>query len=173
MTPTPVLETERLLLRAHRIEDLDAFATLWAQPEVVRFTSGTPLNREDAWRRLVSHRGMWSLMGFGYFAIEEKATRSFLGSAGVQECRRAIAPSLEGTLEAGWIFGVEAQGKGYAREAMRAVLSWCGEAHADMDVTCIINEENEPSRKLASHLGFRERARAQYKERPTIVYWYD
>ena len=172
MTPTPVLETERLLLRAHSIEDLDAFATLWAQPEVVRFTSGKPLSREEAWRRLVSHRGMWSLMGFGYFAIEEKAGGTFLGSAGVQEAKRAITPSLEGTLEAGWIFTPGVHGKGYAQEAMQAVISWCGEAHPDRAVTCIIDEDNAPSRKLAARLGFRERAQTQYKERPTIVYWH-
>ncbi|EKF19208.1 GNAT family N-acetyltransferase [Nitratireductor pacificus] len=172
MTLTPVLETERLVLRAHRIEDLDAFAEMWTHPEVARFTSGQPLSREDAWRRLVGHRGMWSLMGFGYFAIEEKASGAFVGSAGVQECRRAITPSLEGTMEAGWILAPQAHGKGYAREAMEAVLAWCGEAHPGRAVTCIINEENTPSQKLATRLGFRERAQTHYKDRPTTVYAY-
>ncbi|MEC9246967.1 MAG: GNAT family N-acetyltransferase, partial [Pseudomonadota bacterium] len=95
---TPVLETERLVLRAHSIADFDAFARLWSLPEATRFTSGKPLTGEDAWRRLAMHRGMWDLMGFGYFAVTEKTTGAFLGDAGVQEARRVITPSLEDTL---------------------------------------------------------------------------
>ncbi|WP_295809557.1 GNAT family N-acetyltransferase [uncultured Nitratireductor sp.] len=172
-TAPPVLETERLVMRAHSIGHFDAFARLWSLPEATRFTSGKPLSREEAWRRLAMHRGMWALMGFGYFAVEEKSTGAFIGDAGVQECRRAIAPSLEGTLEAGWVFVTEAHGKGYAKEAMDAALSWCATAHGDKAVTCIVDRENAPSRKLAERLGFRERVRTEYKERPTIVFWRD
>ncbi|WP_292898366.1 GNAT family N-acetyltransferase [Nitratireductor sp.] len=170
---TPVLETERLVLRAHSSTDFDAFAHLWSLPEATRFTSGKPLTGEDAWRRLAMHRGMWDLVGFGYFAVTEKATGAFLGDAGVQEARRAITPSVEGTLEAGWVFLPEVHGRGYAKEAMEAVFSWCSRAHRDKTVTCIIDEENAPSRRLAERLGFVEKARTEYKDRPTIVFWRD
>ncbi|MAS13817.1 MAG: GNAT family N-acetyltransferase [Nitratireductor sp.] len=170
---TPVLETERLVLRAHSIADFEAFARLWSLPEATRFTSGKPLTGEDAWRRLAMHRGMWDLMGFGYFAVTEKATGSFLGDAGVQEARRTIAPSVEGTLEAGWVFLPEAHGRGYAKEAMDAVFFWCSQAHDGKAITCIIDEENAPSLKLAGRLGFVEKARTKYKDRPTIVFWRD
>lgn len=170
---TPVLETERLVLREHSIADFEAFARLWSLPEATRFTSGKPLTGEDAWRRLAMHRGMWELMGFGYFAVTDKATGSFLGDAGVQEARRTIAPSVEGTLEAGWVFLPEAHGRGYAKEAMDAVFFWCSQAHDGKAITCIIDEENAPSLKLAGRLGFVEKARTKYKDRPTIVFWRD
>ncbi|MFC5587197.1 GNAT family N-acetyltransferase [Nitratireductor kimnyeongensis] len=170
---TPILETERLVLRAHSITDFDAFARLWSLPETTRFTSGKPLTEEDAWRRLAAHRGMWDLMGFGYFAVTEKATSAFLGDAGVQEARRTITPSVLGTLEAGWVFLPEVHGRGYAKEAMEAVFVWCSQAHGGKAITCIIDEENAPSLKLAERLGFVEKARAEYKDRPSIVFWRD
>ncbi|WP_367716778.1 GNAT family N-acetyltransferase [Nitratireductor sp. GISD-1A_MAKvit] len=170
-SPTPILETDRLLLRAHRVSDFDSFAHLWSLPEPTRFTSGKPLTREEAWRRLAMHRGMWDLMGFGYFAVTEKTSGAFLGDAGVQECHRNIAPSVTGTLEAGWVFLPEAHGRGYAKEAMEAVFSWCSQAHPGKAVTCIIDDENTSSRKLAARLGFVEKARTRYKDRPTIVFW--
>ncbi|MCR4266372.1 GNAT family N-acetyltransferase [Nitratireductor sp. ZSWI3] len=172
MNPIPVLETERLILRAHEIADLDAFAMLWSDPQVTRFTSGAPLSREDAWRRLAMHSGMWSLMGFGYFATIEKDTGAFLGSVGVQECRRAITPSIEGTMEAGWVLAPQAHGRGFAREAMTAALAWCARAHPSLSVSCIINVENDASLRLAARLGFRELARTMYKDEPTIVFRY-
>ena len=63
---------------------------------------------------------MWRHMGFGFWAIEEKATGRFIGEAGFHELRRDIEPSIEGTLEAGWGFVTDAHGKGFATEAVGA-----------------------------------------------------
>ena len=38
----PVIETERLLLRGHRLDDFEALAAMWADPAVVRFIGGKP-----------------------------------------------------------------------------------------------------------------------------------
>lgn len=122
MSAVPRLETERLILRGHEAHDLTDVAALWSEPDTVRFTSGAPLSREESWRRMAFYRGMWELAGFGYFAVFEKDAGSYIGDAGMLEAHRAIEPSLVGTMEAGWIFKAEAQGKGFAREAMRAVL---------------------------------------------------
>lgn len=169
-TVVPVLETERLTLRAHRADDLDGFAGLWAEQETTRFTSGRPLEREEAWRKMACHRGMWELMGFGYFAVIDKASGAFIGDAGVQEARRAMEPSLEGTLEAGWIFAAASHGKGYAREAMEAVFAWCADAHPGRAITCIVDEGNAASLRLAGRLGFGEIGRSRYKDRANIVF---
>lgn len=170
MMGIPVLETERLVLREHRSADLAAYAAMWAEPEVVLFTSGKPLTQEQAWKKLVGHRGMWAMFGFGYLAIEDKADGRLIGDAGVQDARRRIEPSLAGTLEAGWTLSAAAQGRGFAREAMQAVLSWCDRAHPGTPITCIIDGNHTRSIRLAGHLGFREQARTVYKDRPTIVF---
>ena len=165
MNDIPVLETERLVLRGHRETDFESMAALWSYPEVARFTAGRPLSREESWRRLVFYRGMWSLMGFGYFAVEDKATGDHIGDAGVMDGKRQIQPSLAGSLEAGWIFAPAWHGRGYAAEAMSVVLAWCERRFPAMTVTCIIDPENGPSLALAHKLGFRDAGPAVYQDK--------
>lgn len=59
----PTLETERLILRPHRVQDFEAVAALWAEPEVVRFISGTPSAPEESWARLLRYIGHWQALG--------------------------------------------------------------------------------------------------------------
>ena len=64
----PVLRTERLELRAHRREDFEALAALWADPEVTRFIGGKPASAQDSWFRLMRYMGMWPLLFCGEWA---------------------------------------------------------------------------------------------------------
>lgn len=93
-----------------------------------------------------------------------------MGDAGVQDSKRRLQPSLEGTLEAGWTLSAKAQGKGFARETMQAMLGWCEQAYPGRSLTCIIDENHARSIKLAAYLGFQEQARTIYKDRPTIIF---
>jgi len=162
MNSIPTIETERLILRPHRLSDFEAFAAIWADPDVVRFITGTPISRENSWGRMLRVRGMWHLMDFGFLAIEEKATGDLLGEAGFQDMRREMMPSIEGTLETGWALIPSAQGKGYAYEAVSAMIGWAEQRHPERQMTCIICPDNEPSLRLAGRLGFREFARSDY-----------
>src|SRR5687768_7547401 len=45
----PVLETERVILRAHQAGDFDAYAAMWADPEVTRFIGKRARTREESW----------------------------------------------------------------------------------------------------------------------------
>ena len=157
MSAPPILETGRLRLREHRASDLEDYAAMWADPRVTRFIGGQPMSREQAWVRLLRYRGMWVMLGFGFWAIEDRETGRFLGEAGVHELQRDIRPRLAGTLEAGWGLIPQAHGRGLAREAMRAVLGWADDAFPDRAQTCIIAEPNAPSIRMAADLGFRDR----------------
>ena len=75
----PILGTSRLRLRAHQPGDLSAYVAMWSDPDVVRYTIGTPLPPQRAWVRLLGHRGHWSVLGFGYWAVEEKETGRYIG----------------------------------------------------------------------------------------------
>ena len=75
----PVIETPRLVLRAHALADFDAYCALWSDPDVVRFITGTPFSREASWSRVLRHPGHWRHMGFGFLAIEERGTGCFIG----------------------------------------------------------------------------------------------
>jgi len=166
----PTLETERLRLRPYQLSDFDDYARMWADPDVVRFIGGKPFEREASWGRFVRQLGMWQLMGFGFFAIEEKDTGSFLGEGGFHEARRNLTPSLEGTLETGWALNSAGQGWGYATEAMSAAIGWAGTAFAGRKMTAIIDPDNLPSLHVAKKLGFAEAARTTYLDKPIVVF---
>jgi len=162
MIDIPTLETGRLILRAHRLGDFDAHFELWRDEDVVRFIGGVPSTREQSWSRLLRLAGMWHHMGFGFFAIEEKDGGRFIGEAGFLEAKREMQPSIEGTMEVGWALMPSAHGKGYATEALKAIIGWGEKQFPGRVMTCIISPDNAPSLKVADKLGFRETARTDY-----------
>jgi RimJ/RimL family protein N-acetyltransferase len=165
----PVIDTERLILRAHRPEDFEACAAMWALPEVVRYIGGKPFSVEEVWSRVLRYAGHWQWMGFGFWAVEEKSTGAFAGDLGFAEFKREIEPSILSIPEVGWVLAPHAQGKGYATEALRAVVAW-GDRHFDRARTvCLIHPENHPSLRVAQKCGYKEFHRTTYKGQPTIL----
>ncbi len=165
----PVLETDRLRLRAHRAADFEPYAAMWADPAVVRFIGGEPMSREVAWSRFLRHAGLWRHLGFGFFALEDRATGAFVGEAGFHDLRREITPTIEGTMEAGWVLSRVAHGKGLAEEAMRAALAWAARHGTGTRITCIIRPEHAASRHVAGKLGFAEVTRTAYAGSPIVL----
>src|SRR5205807_7692335 len=104
------------------------YAAMWADPAFVQFSGGAPLSEEDSWARFLKPPGHWHLLGFGFWAIEEKATRRFVGDVGFADQHRGIEPSLRGIPEIGWALAVQAQAKGHATEAALAAIEW-GNSH--------------------------------------------
>jgi RimJ/RimL family protein N-acetyltransferase len=166
MTP-PTLETPRLRLRAHVTADLDACAALWADPEVVRYIGNHPSTREDAWARILRYRGHWELLGHGFWAVTDRATGAFVGETGLADFQRGLQPELG--IEAGWALVPEAQGNGYATEAVRAVLAWGAARLGPREVTAIVDPSNGPSLRVAARCGFVEVRRARYKGDDVVV----
>lgn len=162
MVSIPTLETPRLRLRPYRLEDFEAYAALWAEPAVVRFIGGTPLSREAAWIRFLRQIGLWHHLSFGFFALEDRESGALVGEAGFHDMRRALTPSIEGTMEAGWALTGPMQGRGLAEEAMRAALAWAARHGVGDRITCIIQEDHAASLHVAGKLGFVEFARSPY-----------
>jgi RimJ/RimL family protein N-acetyltransferase len=150
----PVVESDRLRLRGHRREDLEACAALWGDPAVTRHISPRPFSREEVWARLLRYVGHWQLMGYGFWVIEEKATGRFLGELGFADFQRDMEPKLDAP-EAGWVLTPSAQGSGYAREALGAALAWSDGAKDWPRIACIIDPANARSIVLAAKSGFR------------------
>jgi RimJ/RimL family protein N-acetyltransferase len=166
----PVIETARLKLRGHRLDDFTPCAAMWADPAVTRHIGGKPFTEEESWTRLLRYVGHWAVLGFGYWVVEEKATGSFAGEIGFADYKRKLEPSLKDVPEIGWVLANEAQGRGYATEAARAVIAW-GDAHFGSSRTaCIIHPENLPSIRVAEKCGYRESARTTYHGQPTTVF---
>jgi RimJ/RimL family protein N-acetyltransferase len=123
-TSAPTLETDRLVLRAHRVDDFEPSAAMWGDEGVTRFIGGKPFTAEEVWQRMLRYPGHWALLGFGYWVLEEKATGDFVGEAGLLNLNRAIEPPLGDAPEAGWVLTPRVHGKGYATEAMTRALAW-------------------------------------------------
>lgn len=169
-TQVPVLETERLRMRGHRLEDFADCAAMWADPIVTRHIGGKPFSEQGSWTRLLRYFGHWSVMGFGYWVVEEKDTGHFVGELGFADYHRDIVPSIKGVPELGWALVSRAHGKGYATEAVRAAVAW-GDAHFGLGRTvCIIHPENLASIHVAEKCGYKESQHTTYKGHPTIMF---
>ena len=166
----PAIETERLKMRGHRVEDLEDCVAMWADPIVTRFIGGKPSSPQRTWLRLLDYVGHWSLMGFGYWAIEDKATGEFVGEVGFADFKRDIAPSMKDVPELGWALAPRFHGKGYATEAVHAALAW-GDSHfRGRRMVCMISAENTASIRVAEKCGFREFERSQFSEESTLYF---
>lgn len=166
----PVLETDRLRLRAHRLEDFGDCLALWSDPEVTRFIGGKPLCGEEVWARILRYAGHWKMLHYGYWLIEEARSGRFVGELGFADFKRQIDPSFEGIPEIGWALIPWAQGKGYATEALRRAVIW-GDGHFGGAATgCLINPDNGASIRVAEKGGYQEYCRTFYKDHPAVVY---
>ncbi len=144
----PTLETERLLLREFRLSDFDVFADLMADPIFRRYLGkGDPLNRENAWRTYCSIIGHWVLRGFGFWALEDKATGAYVGHVGIHY------PEDWPDVEIGWGIHPDYQQSGYGFEAAQRVMQY-GFETLELDyLISLIAEGNEASANLALKLG--------------------
>ena len=95
----PIIETERLILRGHRLDDFPALAALWGDEEVTRHIGGRPSTRDESWARLLRYGGHWQLLGYGYWAVEWKQGQRFVGDVGFADWHRDIRPALDGMPE--------------------------------------------------------------------------
>ncbi len=142
---------------------------MWADPVVVRHISGRPSTAEESWRRLLRYAGLWPLLGFGYWAVEERATGQYIGDVGLADFHRDMVPPLGDMPEAGWVLASRAHGKGFATEALGAVLAWTDRELARRTTACIIDPENKASIRVATKCGYVEFARGSVKGSPVLV----
>ncbi len=166
----PEIDTDRLSLRGHCIEDLADSVALWGDPVVTRFIGGKRMSEEEVWTRLLRYIGHWTALGYGYWVIRERVTGRFIGEAGFADYKREISPSLAGRPEAGWVLTPSTHGRGFATEAVRAIVAW-GERHfRGAQTVCIINPDNLASIRVAEKVGYVEEARTTYHGAAVIIF---
>ncbi|WP_027482996.1 GNAT family N-acetyltransferase [Deinococcus pimensis] len=158
-TTAPTLHTPRLVLRAHTPDDFDDCLRLWTDASVTRFIGGRTSTPEDVWSRMLRYAGLWSLLGYGYWAVQDRVTGHFIGEVGLADFRRTLTPNVDVTPEGGWVLSPAAHGRGYATEALRAVLHWSDAHLARPDglptpTFCLIHPDNHASVRVAEKCGF-------------------
>ena len=114
----PRLQTDRLILRAFRAEDFEAWAAIMGDGDVMTFLGGKPMARTDAWRAMAMTLGHWALRGYGMWAVERKSDAALIGRVGL------LQPEGWTGLEVGWTLGKPYWGQGYATEAAATALRY-------------------------------------------------
>jgi RimJ/RimL family protein N-acetyltransferase len=165
-----VVETKRLILRRHAAIDYPAYFTMSADPQMARFCGRMPAGPDEAWMRLLRQAGHWSLFGYGFLAIEEKATGCFVGEAGLAQFRRGLGSEFDDAPEAGWAIAPWAQGHGYATEAAAAALAWAEAGFGLRRTVCVIHAGNAPSLRVAEKLGYAPIGECTYRDYPAIMF---
>jgi RimJ/RimL family protein N-acetyltransferase len=113
------LETERLILRPWRDEDLEPFAAMSADPEVAQWLGGV-LSRDQARAYMDRAHDAFARLGMGRFAIERREDGVFVGSCGLMPAHESVP--IGPFIDLGWRLTRAAWGHGYATEAAAAVM---------------------------------------------------
>lgn len=145
MTVAPVIETERLILRPNRPEDFDAYAAFYATDRA-RLRGGVK-TRAQAWIQFAAEIGHWSLRGYGFWAVEDKATGAYCGQVGLWNPEGWAEPEI------GWLMMEGFEGKGYAHEAALRARAYAYNTLGWTRAASCISEGNDRSIRLAERMG--------------------
>ena len=159
----PVIETERLMLRAGRASDFPA-AAAFLTSDRARYMGG-PYTEIGAWRIFCTYFATWALQGFGYWIIEERETADIAGAVGF------IGSPPFPELELGWeLYDAGFEGRGYATEAARAARDWAFGPAGFSTLVSYVDPGNTASMRVAERLGATRDERAPRLDRTDIVF---
>ncbi|WP_037614639.1 GNAT family N-acetyltransferase [Streptomyces aureus] len=166
--------TDRLLLRRWRDADLGPWAAMNADPEV-REHLGEPLTREQSDASVAQFRAEFDERGYGWWAVEVRATGEFIGFAGLDDVDDDMAFT---GVEIGWRLARSAWGKGYATEAALAVLAHGFDTLSLPEILAVTTAANTRSRAVMSRIGMTREPAYDFDDptvpdgplRPNVVY---
>jgi RimJ/RimL family protein N-acetyltransferase len=143
-----VIETERLVLRPWRADDLPAFHAIGQDREVMRYL-GAPLRWPEVKRAYRRMTDCQARHGHCFWAVEHRTDRRFIGFCGLKPGRSV----LRGEIEIAWRLARGAWGQGLAREAAEASLSWGWQNLDAPAITAVTVPANTRSWRLMERLG--------------------
>jgi RimJ/RimL family protein N-acetyltransferase len=164
-----IIETERLTLRRIRPSDLDAFAAIMADPEVMRFSRSGPWTRERTREFIEGCQADYSeeRWGYGRLAVVHRADNRLIGFAGL-----ALFDDIDGSpeVEVGYRLHPDYWGRGLGTEAAAASRD---HAFRDLGMTRVISliePENVASIRVAEKIGMRCEKRIRMWDLDLLVY---
>ena len=161
---TSSLQTDRLILRPWRDEDIEAWVDLCADERVMEFFPST-VERSESVRTALRLRERLDRDGYGWWVVQRRSDPKFIGAIALQEVpfEAAFTPALE----IGWRMSVAAWGKGYATEGARAALQFAFEQLEWDEVVAMTSTLNGRSRRVMERLGVTRDPRDDF-ENPRI-----
>ena len=158
-----MIETERLLLRMFRPEDLDDLAGLFRDPDVLKYVGdGKPVDRKESDIALKSIIKHWETHGFGRWAVLDKKRQDFIGFGGLR--------SLFGTPEVVYHLAKAHWGKGLATELARASLRFGFEERRFDRIVAVAKPQNAASIHVMEKLGMRFEMNTSYYNIDVVQY---
>ncbi len=147
---SPMLQTERLVLRRWRADDLAPFAALNADPVVMEHFQ-QPLTRAESDAFVERIEAEFDDCGFGLWAVEVRGEAPFIGYVGLH--RVPFEAPFTPAVEVGWRLAREHWGNGYAAESARVAVRY-GFDEAGLDeIVSFTSLGNERSWRVMERIG--------------------
>ncbi len=147
--PWTILQTPRCVLREFSMERLPELYQLYQGQGMTDYIEPLfPYEKELEYQKAYI-KNMYGFYGFGMWIVCDRQTGELIGRVGLE-----FREESGGILELGYAIGVPYQGLGYATETCLAVLSFARDKLEAEEIYCLIQQGNEPSLRLAGHLGF-------------------
>ena len=149
---SPIVRTERLVIRPHQLLDADAWYRMQSDEGVTRFLSWPLRNRAESLQHLkdrTQHTVLAQADDLLALAIERDG--ALVGDLSVH--LRTVHPDFR-SAEIGWILGSAHGGAGLATEAVCAVIDMLFDRIDARWVFAVVDERNAKSMSLATRLGF-------------------
>jgi ribosomal-protein-alanine N-acetyltransferase len=167
MSEPSLIETERLALRRLTMDDLDALAAIYRDPDVRRYFPEGTLTHEQTKEELE-----WIIdvyygeYGFGLWATTQKETNEFIGRCGL------LPWTIDGRgeVEVAYLLAKPYWGQGFGTEAARAILAYGFEELRLSRLICLIHPANAASVKVAVKIGMSLERKAEIDGDLTLVY---
>ena len=171
----PDIKTDRLELHPWRATELDEYARLLADADVMRHITHEygPLSYEEAMSAHERIIRLWNELGYGAWAAVEKTSGRWIGKIGLDHLDRWPGPDK---IEVEWQLNSAYWGRGYATEGARAILGWAfGDLGLDR-VIAITVPYHTASRRVMEKCGLAYQGTVTVTDRrlhvPRDVVWY-
>jgi RimJ/RimL family protein N-acetyltransferase len=165
MIDIPTLRTERLILAPPFEADLDAYAEMYSDPDVMRHIGrGATLGLGESWRQIATNLGHRHLRGYGFWTVRDARDEAFIGRAGLRY------PACWPDVEVGWMMHPRHWGQGYATEAARAVLNHGIATLGIKRIVSLIWPENVASIRVAEKIGHVLVEEIEIQGGPALIY---
>lgn len=146
--PTPVLTTERLVLRAPVAADWPHWCAFHGSDRARFVGGGSDTQPRQSWRAFGHVIGHWVLRGYGMFVFTPRGDDTPLGMAG------PWFPEGWPEHEIGWtVWTAQAEGQGFAHEAAVAARQFARDSLGWTESVSYIGPDNARSIALAERLG--------------------